>query len=95
MKSFQTRSHLNKLWIVLGAIVELKPATLKTIHEATGLPQSTINDILKKLVDGQVAGVVVTKNAAEYEIDSWPDFREKVIYLYNENRDYVNAIGSK
>lgn len=78
------RGHLHRVWLVLGAIDALESPTLVNITNATGFPKPTVNDALKKLIDGQVVGVSVEKQGAEYRIAQWLDIRQSVSDLYTE-----------
>lgn len=78
------RGHLNRVWLVLGAIDALESPTLVSITNATGFPKPTVNDALKKLLEGQVAGVSVEKQGTKYHITQWSDTRKAVSELYTE-----------
>tara|TARA_B110000196_G_C21151582_1_gene670046 strand:+ start:516 stop:779 length:264 start_codon:yes stop_codon:yes gene_type:complete len=79
------RGDLNRIWLVIGAIDNLESATLVNIVKATGMPKPTINDILKKLLNGQVPSVIIVKNEAIYSIKEWGDFREEITKLFQNS----------
>lgn len=78
------KNHLNRVWLVLGALDALDSPTLVNITKATGLPKATVNDTLKKLVDGQVLGVTVEKKDTEYRIIKWVDLQMSVRDFYRK-----------
>ncbi|WP_390240974.1 hypothetical protein [Vibrio sp. R78045] len=78
------KNHLNRVWIVLGALDALDSPTLVNITKATGLPKATVNDTLKKLVDGQVLGVTVEKKDTEYRITEWVELKPSVRHFYSQ-----------
>lgn len=79
------KGNLNRIWLVLGALDALEKPTLVNITNAIGMPKASVNDILIKLVDGQVAGVTVEKVNAEYKIIEWLNIRKEVKQIYKNN----------
>ncbi|WP_299006949.1 hypothetical protein [uncultured Shewanella sp.] len=79
------KGNLNRIWLVLGALDALEHPTLLNISNAIGMPKPSVNDILKKLLDGQVAGVIVKKIGTEYKIIEWNDFRQEINKIYTNN----------
>jgi hypothetical protein len=79
------KGDLNRIWLVLGAIDALERATLLTITNSTGMPKGSVNDVLKKLLSGQVAGVCIKKEGAVYSIENWADFRLSIKEIFDEN----------
>lgn len=79
------KGNLNRIWLVLGALDALEQPTLTNITKATGMPKASVNDVLIKLCEGQVAGVTIEKQGTEYVIVEWLDFRSKIAQIYNEN----------
>jgi hypothetical protein len=79
------KGDLNRIWLVLGAIDALERATLLNITIGTGMPKSSVNDVLKRLLSGQVAGVCIKKEGAVYSIESWADFRLSIKEIFDEN----------
>lgn len=79
------KGDINRVWLVLGALDSLEKTTLVNIANVIGMPKSTVNDVLIKLVKGQVAGVTVIKVKAEYKITEWLNFRNEVRKIYIDN----------
>jgi len=79
------KGNLNRIWFVLGALDTLKKPTLVNITSATGIPKASVNDLLKKLTDGQVPGVTVKKINAEYKITEWLSIRKEVKNIFKNN----------
>ncbi len=71
------KGDMRRVWCVLGAIESLERATLTTLVSALGLPKSSINDVLKKLLSGQVPGLVITKQDAVYSVSEWGEILKK------------------
>lgn len=79
------KGNLNRIWLVLGALDSLESPTLVNLTKATGMPKASVNDTLIKLTGGQVAGVTVEKQDAEYRVVEWLDFRKTVKAIYTDN----------
>ncbi len=79
------KGNLNRVWLVLGALDALEKPTLINITNAIGMPKASVNDVLKKLVDGQVAGVTVEKVNSEYKITEWLNVRKEIKKIYKDN----------
>ncbi len=71
------KGDMRRVWYILGAIESIDCATLTTLVNATGLPKSSINDVLKKLQAGQVPGLVLVKSEAVYSVAKWGDILKK------------------
>jgi hypothetical protein len=79
------KGDLNRIWLILGALDSLEKPTLINITNATGMPKASVNDVLKKLVCGQIAGVTVEKIEAEYKITEWLNMRQEVKKIFKNN----------
>jgi len=79
------KGNLNRVWLVLGALDALEKPTLVNITNAIGMPKASVNDVLIKLVDGQVAGVTIKKVNTEYKIVEWLNIRKEVKKIYKDN----------
>ena len=79
------KGNLNRIWVVLGALDSLEKTTLVNITKACGMPKASVNDVLIKLIDGQVAGVKVEKIGKEYHIAEWTNFRKKINEIYSNS----------
>lgn len=79
------KGNLNRIWLVLGALDALEKPTLVNITNAIGMPKASVNDVLIKLVDGQVAGVTVEKVNTEYKIIEWVNLKKEVKKIYKDN----------
>lgn len=79
------RGDLNRIWLVIGAIDNLENPTLVNIVKATSMPKPTVNDILKKLMNGQVPSITVEKEEAKYSISKWGNFRKEINLIFKEN----------
>jgi 2-hydroxychromene-2-carboxylate isomerase len=63
------KGDLRRMLVVLGAIDELRPATLVRIAERTGLDKKTIINLIDQA--RIQAGVKVDKDKAVYSITEW------------------------
>lgn len=79
------KGNLNRIWLVLGALDALEKPTLLNITNAIGMPKASVNDVLIKLMDGQVAGVTVEKTNTEYKIIEWTSLKKEVKKIYENN----------
>ena len=79
------KGNLNRVWLVIGAINALEKPTLINISKSIGMPKGSVNDVIKKLLDGQVAGIEVEKLGAEYKIVRWLDLRTEIDKIYTKN----------
>ena len=79
------KGNLNRIWLVLGALDALDKPTLVNITSAIGMPKASVNDVLIKLIEGQVAGVTVEKINTEYKIIEWLSLKKEVKKIYKEN----------
>lgn len=62
---------LRRLWIVLGAMEYLQPATLTTLHNDLGWSVSTIQRLIERLNSDQLPGVVVSNAEDHLKIENW------------------------
>ena len=79
------KGNLNRIWLVLGALDDLEKPTLVNISKATGMPKASVNDLLIKLIEGQVAGVTVEKIDTTYKITQWLNLKKEVKKIYKNN----------
>lgn len=63
------KGDLRRMLVVLAAIDSVSPATLVRIAERTGLDKKTVINLIEQA--RSQAGVVITKNGPEYQIDDW------------------------
>lgn len=79
------KGDLRRLWFVLGAVAKLDRATLTTIVNATGMPKATVNDLLIKIMDGQIPTLELKKVGPVYSIEHWGELVNKkgVISYFN------------
>lgn len=62
---------LRRLWIMLGAMESLQPATLTTLHNDLGWSVSTIQRLIERLNSEQLPGVVITYTNDHLKIEDW------------------------
>lgn len=62
---------LRRLWIVLGAMEYLQPATLTSLHNDLGWSVSTIQRLIERLNSDQLPGVVVSYTDDHLRIENW------------------------
>ncbi|MEH6454842.1 MAG: hypothetical protein V7749_00840 [Cocleimonas sp.] len=79
------KGNLNRIWLVLGAIDSLEKATLVNISQSIDMPKGSVNDVLKKLINGQVAGVKVKKEGAVYLVEEWLEFRLAIKCIFEKH----------
>ncbi len=66
------KGSYNRLWAVLAALKHTNgTATLKELSELSGLPRSSTEDVLKKVLDGQVPSLVVKREKATFTVIDW------------------------
>jgi hypothetical protein len=85
MDTIFKKGDLRRLWFVLGAVAELDSATLTTIVKATGMPKASVNDLLIKIMNGQIPTLELKKVGPVYSIESWGELVKKkgVISYFN------------
>ncbi|MEI8659237.1 helix-turn-helix domain-containing protein [Vibrio sp. Hal054] len=72
------KGSYNRLWVVLAALAHMDgKATLKELSELSGLPRSSTEDVLKKVLDGQVPELIVTRENATFSVIEWGSFLTK------------------
>ncbi|MEZ8198449.1 helix-turn-helix domain-containing protein [Vibrio splendidus] len=72
------KGSYNRLWAVLAALAYKDgEATLKELSDLSGLPRSSTEDILKKVLDGQVPAMKINRNNATFTIVEWGYFLNK------------------
>lgn len=62
---------LRRLWIILGAMESLQPATLTSLHNDLGWSVSTIQRLIERLNSEQLPGVVITSTDDNLKVDAW------------------------
>ena len=67
------KGDMRRIWFILGAIAKIERATLTTLVKETGMPKASINDVLNKLMEGQIPTLKISKHDAVYEIEDWGD----------------------
>ncbi len=79
-----SRGDMRKVWLVLGALLQTKPATALSIAACVGLPRTTVVDILGKITSGQIPGMILTKEGSVYVIHEWGELisKREVIKFY-------------
>lgn len=76
------KGSYNRLWVVLGALASKDgQATLSEITTLTGLPRSSTEDVLKKVVAGQVPDLILVRKNATFTVSEWGNFLPKKILL--------------
>ncbi|ATC60101.1 hypothetical protein EAY39_12545 [Vibrio anguillarum] len=72
------KGSYNRLWVVLAVLSHKDgKATLKELSELSGLPRSSTEDVLTKVLDGQVPELVVKRQNATYLVVEWGEFLSK------------------
>lgn len=71
------KGDMRRIWFVLGAVAKLERATLTTIVNETGLPKGSVNDLLNKIMDGQIPTLIMNKKDAVYSVESWGNLINK------------------
>jgi hypothetical protein len=62
---------LRRLWIILGEMKSLKPATLTTLHNNLGWSVSTIQRLVERLNSEQLPGIVVAYDDDQLRVSKW------------------------
>lgn len=72
------KGSYNRLWAVLSALAYKDgEATLKELSDLSGLPRSSTEDVLKKVLDGQIPAMKLKRNSATFTIVEWGYFLNK------------------
>ena len=70
-----SKGSYNRLWLVLGALASKGGnATLSEITSLSGLPRSSTEDILIKVVDGQVPELILQREKSTFKVKEWGSF---------------------
>ncbi|NOI31860.1 helix-turn-helix domain-containing protein [Vibrio coralliilyticus] len=80
------KGSYNRLWAVLGALaVKGGNATLSELSKLSGLPRSSTEDVMKKVLDGQVPELLVKRENATFIVISWGGFltQDKLYEIYS------------
>ena len=76
------KGSYNRLWVVLGALASKNgQATLSELTALSGLPRSSTEDVLKKVVEGQVPDLILVRESATFIVSEWGDFLTKKTLL--------------
>lgn len=62
---------LRRLWILLGAMDVLQPATLTSLHNDLGWSVSTIQRLIERLNSDQLPGIVVSNKDDVLKVTHW------------------------
>lgn len=83
-----TKGSMHRSWIVLGVMAKHDSnIRLMTIVEETGIPYPTLIDLINRLNNGQIPGLVVEKTGnGDYGVKQWSQFAGKaaVIHFYDQ-----------
>jgi hypothetical protein len=81
------KGSYNRLWIVLSVLAfKDGHATLQELADLTGMPRSSTEDVLKKVVGGQVPELVLVREKASFTVEDWGLFltKESLLKYYNK-----------
>lgn len=82
------KGSYNRLWAVLAALAYKNgKATLKQLSDLSGLPRSSIEDVLKKVLDAQVPELVIERENATFIVVEWGEFicRKQLSEFYTKH----------
>jgi hypothetical protein len=72
------KGSYNRLWFVLSALAfKNGSATLKELTDLTGMPRSSTEDVLTKIVNGQVPELILFREKATFTVGEWGSFLSK------------------
>ncbi|NYU23874.1 helix-turn-helix domain-containing protein [Vibrio parahaemolyticus] len=80
------KGSYNRLWAVLGALAyKGGQATLSELSKLSGLPRSSTEDVMKKVLDGQVPELLVKRESATFIVVRWGGLltQEKLAEIYS------------
>lgn len=70
-----SKGSYNRLWLVLGALASKGGnATLSEITRLSGLPRSSAEDILIKVINGQIPELILQREKATFIVKKWGIF---------------------
>ena len=70
-----SKGSYNRLWLVLGTLASKGGnATLSELTRMSGLPRSSTEDILIKIVDGQVPELILQRDKSTFKVKEWGSF---------------------
>lgn len=73
------KGSYNRLWAVLAALAYMDgKATLKQLSDLSGLPRSSTEDVLKKVLDAQVPELVIERENATFVVVEWGTFISRI-----------------
>jgi len=81
------KGSFNRLWLVLGALASKDGnATLSELASLTGLPRSSTEDVLKKVVNGQIPEFILQRKKATFIVKKWGGFlsEKSVLNFYQK-----------
>ncbi|EJE4208786.1 MULTISPECIES: helix-turn-helix domain-containing protein [Vibrio] len=82
------KGSYNRLWAVLAALAYKNgKATLKQLSDLSGLPRSSTEDVLKKVLDAQVPELVIERENATFIVVEWGEFisRKQLSEFYTKH----------
>ena len=71
------KGDMRRMWFILGAVATQDQPTLTTLVRETGMPKASVNDLLNKVIDGQIPTLKMTKQDAVYVVEDWGDLVNK------------------
>lgn len=69
-----SHGDMRKVWLILAVFLQKNPPTAITISDATGISRTTVIDILKKIMTGQIPGMAIRKEGSKYVMEQWGSF---------------------
>jgi len=70
-----SKGSYNRLWLVLGALANNGGnATLSELTRLSGLPRSSTEDILIKVINGQVPELILRRERSTFIVIKWGSF---------------------
>lgn len=76
------KGSYNRLWVVLAALAYKEgKATLQELSSLCRLPRSSTEDILSKVIDGQIPDMKIERQGATFLVVEWGDFLSKEYLL--------------
>ncbi len=92
MKVNLEKGNCNRLWLVLGILASKNgEATLSELSSLSGFPRSSTENLLKKIIDGQIPQLILVRQQATFTVKQWGDFLPKKT-LINHYQKIKNSI---
>jgi hypothetical protein len=79
------KGNFKRICMVLGVLQRFESVHIVDISKLTDMPRSSVQDLLQKLIDGQVPGVKVSRQDSTYTLEEWSDFQKAVEALFTKN----------